>query len=58
LRRGWVTSAFVAPFPELLLNSGAVRLGGAAPEIFYIKACHGTILAYIHRSSAMRTALI
>jgi hypothetical protein len=35
-------------FPELLFNSGSVRLGGAATEIFYVKAGHGTILAYVH----------
>jgi hypothetical protein len=34
--------------PELPFNRGAVRLSGAATEIFYVKAGHATILAYIH----------
>jgi hypothetical protein len=34
--------------PELLFNGGAVGLGRTAAEIFYVKAGHATILAYIH----------
>lgn len=33
---------------ELTLNGGTVRLSGPAAEIFYVKAGHATILAYIH----------
>jgi hypothetical protein len=33
---------------ELPLDGSPVRLGGAATEIFYVKAGHGTILAYMH----------
>ena len=33
--------------PKLLLNGGAVGLGGPATEILYVKAGHGTILAYL-----------
>ena len=33
--------------PKLLLNGSTVGLGGPATEIFYVKAGHGTILAYV-----------
>src|SRR5437870_3838381 len=33
---------------ELPLDGSTVGLGGAAAEIFYVKAGHGTILAYAH----------
>ncbi len=33
---------------ELLLDGSTVGLGSAAAEIFYVKAGHGTILAYVH----------
>ena len=37
-----------AMLPELSLNGGTVRLSGPTAEIFYVKAGHATILAYIH----------
>lgn len=36
------------PIPKLLLNSSAVGLSGPTAEIFYVKAGHAPILAYIH----------
>jgi len=39
------------PISELLLDGGSVGLGGAAAEIFYVKAGHAPILAYIQLSS-------
>src|SRR5205085_10565447 len=35
---------------ELPLNCCPISLGCAAPEIFYVKAGHRTILAYVHLS--------
>jgi hypothetical protein len=35
-------------FAELLLYSSTVRLSGPTAEIFYVKAGHAPILAYIH----------
>src|SRR5581483_6609457 len=34
--------------PKLLLDSSAVGLSGPTAEIFYVKAGHAPILAYIH----------
>ena len=34
--------------PKLPFNCGAVRLSSPAAEIFYVKAGHASILAYIH----------
>ena len=34
-------------FAKLVLDSGTVSLGSAAAEIFYVKAGHRTILAYV-----------
>src|SRR5215471_12053624 len=53
------SSSTIEPsLPELLLQGSAVRLGGAAPEIFYVKTGHRTILAYIHlRMGNCRTPL-
>src|SRR5579864_5548318 len=48
----WVTSAFQTSFPELLLDGRTIGLSRSATEIFYVKACHGTILAYIHVPAA------
>lgn len=45
--RGWVFSPREAMPFELVLNGSAVRLGGAAAEIFYEVTRHRTILTYI-----------
>lgn len=37
--------------PKLLLNRGSIGLCCAATEIFYVKAGHGTILAYVQLRS-------
>src|SRR5262249_35593898 len=42
------SSTIEPSLPELLLHGSPVRLRGAAPEIFYVKPGHRTILAYIH----------
>ena len=39
-----------SPIPELPLDGRPVGLGGAATEIFYVKAGHAHILAYIQHS--------
>src|SRR5205823_5042149 len=41
-------------FPELLLDGGTVRLSSPAAEIFYVKAGHAPILAYIHLPMRMQ----
>jgi hypothetical protein len=43
---GWIGGALKAALLELTLDGSAVGLGGAATEIFDVKAEHGTILAY------------
>lgn len=47
-----VTGPFQASFSELLLDGRAIRLSGPTAEIFYVKTCHRTILAYIHCPNA------
>ena len=44
----WGIGPMEALVPELSLNGGTVRLSGPTAEIFYVKAGHATILAYIH----------
>ena len=39
--------------PKLLLDGGPIGLGCAAAEIFYVKAGHRTILAYVVYRSLM-----
>ena len=38
-----------ALFPKLLFDRRAVRLSSSTTEIFYVKAGHPTILAYVDR---------
>ena len=45
------------PVSELLLDGSSVGLGGAAAEIFYVKAGHAPILAYIQLSLPETTGL-
>lgn len=45
---GWGFGSIQALLPELLLYSGTVGLSGPTAEIFYVKAGHAPILAYIH----------
>jgi hypothetical protein len=42
--------ALKPPISELLLDGSPISLGGAATEIFYVKAGHAPILAYIQLS--------
>ena len=42
---------------ELMFDGGPVGLSGAASEIFYVKAGHRTILAYIHLRMSWATGV-
>jgi hypothetical protein len=54
----YLSSTLKSQLPKLLLNRSAVSLSSAATEIFYVKAGHRSILAYIHlRMGNCRTPL-